>query len=222
VLAGEPDPAADGLRVGHHVVAEQGTCPATGRRRGAEDDPLAVELRGGLVSGSYGQAVTAMVGGPGSSTACRSARASCGSSSGRGLGAAALELTARHPYADAGYADFYHPGRWDCESDLVSIHQVGASVGEWDGTVGYARFTAPAAGSYLVVVNFSGYQQTMSLNGPWGTSTAHTATTSDSSAATAIWDGAAGQTLYCTFSSRSDDGYAGIAYLDSLQILTPA
>lgn len=144
---------------------------------------------------------------------------------GRDLGAVALELTARHPYADAGYADFYHPGRWDCESDLVymsSIHQVGASVGEWDGTVGYARFTAPAAGSYIVVVNFSGYQQTMRLNGPWGTSTAHSATTSDSAATTAIWDGAAGQTLYCTFSSRSDNGYAGIAYLDSFQIFTPA
>ncbi len=34
---------------------------------------------------------------------------------GRDLGTVALELTARHPYADAGYADFYHPGRWDCD-----------------------------------------------------------------------------------------------------------
>lgn len=143
----------------------------------------------------------------------------------RDLGALALELSARHPYADAGYADFYNPGRWDCESDLVymsAIHQVGPSVGEWEGTVGYVHFTAPAAGSFIVVVNFSGYQQTMSLSGPWGTSTAHSDTTSDSAAATAIWDGAAGQTLYCTFSSRSDNGYAGIAYLDSLQIFTPA
>ena len=144
---------------------------------------------------------------------------------GRDLGEVALELTARHPWAPTGYADFYAPGRWDCESDLVymsAIHQVGASVGEWEGTVGYARFTAPAQGSYIVVVNFSGYQQTMRLNGPWGTSTAHSATTSDSAAATAIWDGAAGQVLYCTFSSRSDSGFAGIAYLDSMQIFTPA
>ena len=144
---------------------------------------------------------------------------------GRNLGDVALELSARHPYAGAGYADFYQPGRWDCESDLVymlSIHQIGPSVGQWDGTVGYVRFTAPAASSYIVVVNFSGYQQTMSLNGPWGTSTAHSATTSDSAATTAIWDGAAGETLYCTFSSRSDDGHAGMAYLDSFQIFTPA
>lgn len=141
------------------------------------------------------------------------------------LGPLALELTARQPYADAGYADFYHPGRWDCDTNLVymsSIHQVGPSVGEWDGTVGYARFTAPATGSYIVVVNFSGYQQTMSLNGPWGTSTAHSATTSDSAAATALWAGTAGENLYCTFSSKSDSGYAGIAYLYSFQVFTPA
>ena len=141
----------------------------------------------------------------------------------RRLGAAMMELTARRPFSDAGWMDVYHPGRWDCESDLVymsSIVQVGASVGEWDGTVCYARFTAPSASGYLVVVNFSGYQQTMSLNGPWGTSTAHTATTSDAGASTALWNGNAGDTLFCTFSSRSDDGYAGIAYLDSFQILT--
>ena len=139
----------------------------------------------------------------------------------RDLGDLALELTARHPFADAGYADFYHPGRWDCETDLVymtSIHQIGPSVGEWDGTAAYARFTAPAAATYIVVVNFSGYQQTMSLNGPWGTSTAYTPTTSDSAAATAIWVAGAGEQLYCTFSSRADGGYSGIAYLDSFQI----
>jgi hypothetical protein len=137
------------------------------------------------------------------------------------LGELALELTARHPFADAGYVDFYAPGRWDCATDLVymtAIHQVGASVGEWEGTVGYARFTAPTAAPYIVVVNFSGYQQTMRLNGPWGTSTAHTATTSESAAATALWTGTAGETLYPTFSSRSDDGFSGIAYLDSFQI----
>src|SRR5512133_122206 len=96
------------------------------------------------------------------------------------LGDLALELTARYPFADAGYVDFYSPGRCDCETNLVymtAIHQVGASVGEWEGTVGYARFTAPADGPYIVIVNVSGYQQTMRLNGPWGTSTAHTATT---------------------------------------------
>lgn len=144
---------------------------------------------------------------------------------GRNLGTQMLNLTARHPYADAGYADFYQPGRWDCESDLVymeSIHQTGSSPGEWDGTAAYARFTPPRTGTYIVVVNFSGYQQTMSLYGPWGTTTAHCATTSDSAATTAVWNGTAGQTLYCTFSSRADSGYSGIAYLMSFQIFEAA
>lgn len=142
----------------------------------------------------------------------------------RDLGTLVLDLTARHPYADAGYMDMFHPGRWDCESDLVymtSIHQVGATPSEWDGTAAYARFTAPAAATYIVVVNFSGYQQTMSLNGPWGTSTAYTPTTSDTAAATALWTGTAGQTLYCTFSSKADGGDSGIAFLDSFQVYNP-
>lgn len=141
------------------------------------------------------------------------------------VGALVLELTARHPWAAEGYLDFYQPGRWDCEADLVymsSIHQVGASIGEWDGTAAYGRFTAPTAGTYIVVVNFSGHQQTMRLNGPWGTNTAYTATTSQSAAATAVWTGSAGEGLYFTFSSRADTGYAGTAYLDSVQIFRPA
>ncbi|OBH40401.1 hypothetical protein [Mycobacterium mantenii] len=144
---------------------------------------------------------------------------------GQNLGVQVLDLTARHPYADAGYADFYQPGRWDCESDLVymeSIHQTGSSPGEWDGTAAYARFKPAQTGTYIVVVNFSGYQQTMSLYGPWGTTTAYCATTSDSAATTAIWNGTAGQSLFCTFSSRADSGYSGIAYLLSFQIFKAA
>jgi hypothetical protein len=141
----------------------------------------------------------------------------------RGLGTPVIELTARHPFADNGWIDVYQPGRWDCESDAVylsSIVQVGPSPGEWDGSVCYARFTATAAGTYIVVVNFTGYQQTMSLNGPWGTTTAHTATTSDAGTTTALWTANAGDTLFCTFSSRSDSGYAGLSFLDSFQVFT--
>jgi hypothetical protein len=141
------------------------------------------------------------------------------------LGTAVLELTARHPYDSAGHADFYHPGRWDCESDLVymtSIHQVGSTPHEWDGTVGYAKFTPPAAGTHIVVVNFSGYQQTMRLSGPWGTTTAYSATTGGSAAVTAIWNAQAGESLHCSFSATADSGYAGIAYLDSFQVFTQA
>lgn len=141
----------------------------------------------------------------------------------RELAAVALELSARRPYAAAGYADFYNPGRWDCATDLVymsSIVQLGGP-GEWEGTVGYAQFTSPAVGGYIVVVNFSGWEQTMSLNGPWGRTTARSAA-GEPAAATALWNGAAGQTLYCSFTSRSDTGYAGIAFLDSFQIFKSA
>jgi|SRR5689334_23245024 len=142
------------------------------------------------------------------------------------LGNLELELTARHPYADAGYADYYHPGRWDCESNLVFMSSIvqGPSTGEWDGTVGYAQFKAPTAGNYIVVVNFSGYQQTMNLYGPWGTSSVHSGPSpSYSGATTALWSSAAaGETLYANFSSRQDDGYAGTAFLHSFQVFAIA
>jgi hypothetical protein len=130
---------------------------------------------------------------------------------------AAMTLTARHPFDPAGYMDVYHPGRWDCESNLVFmdvIRQVGQSAGEWDGSVVYARFTAPSAGSYLVVGNFSGYQITMNLSGPWGKTTAYCATTSDHAQATALWSGTAGGTL--SFTINMTGPYLG--YLESVQL----
>lgn len=74
----------------------------------------------------------------------------------------------------------------------------GPSPREWDGTGGYARFTAPAAGSYIVVVNFSGYQQGMSLNGH-GHEHRPQRHSSGCASATAVWDRAAGQTLHSAF-----------------------
>lgn len=132
-------------------------------------------------------------------------------------GTPAMSLTARHPHDPAGLMDVYHPGRWDCSSNLVFmdvIRQVGPSVGEWDGSVVYARFTAPSSGTYLVVGNFSGYQITMNLNGPWGKSTAYCATTSDHVQATALWTGTAGGTL--SFTINMNGPYLG--YLESIQI----
>jgi len=130
---------------------------------------------------------------------------------------AAMSLTARHPYDPAGFMDVYHPGRWDCESDLVFmdvIRQVGPSVGEWDGSVVYARFKAPSNGTYLVVGNFSGYQITMNLQGPWGSSTAYCATTSDHAQATALWAGTAGGSLSFTINMTGPI----IGYLESAQV----
>lgn len=128
-----------------------------------------------------------------------------------------MSLSARHPYDAAGFMDVYKPGRWDCESNLVFmdvIRQVGPSVGEWHGTVVYARFTATSNSTYMVVGNFSGYQITMNLHGPWGNNTAYCPTTSDHAQAIAFWDGTAGQTLFFTINLTGPI----IGYLESVQI----
>jgi hypothetical protein len=128
----------------------------------------------------------------------------------------AMELTARHPFDPAGFMDSYHPGRWDCEYNLVfmtGIHSTGPSIGMWDGTVMYVRFKAASSGTYLVVGNFSGYQTTMNLNGPWGNTSAYSPTTSTSAAVTALWTGTAGQQLFFTMSCLGI-----IGYLESIQI----
>jgi hypothetical protein len=132
-------------------------------------------------------------------------------------GTATMALTARHPYDAVGYMDVYRPGRWDCQSNLVFmdvIRQVGPSPGEWDGSVVYARFTAPSTGNYLVVGNFSGYQITMNLSGPWGKNTAYCPTTSDHAQATALWSGTAGGTLFFTINLTGPI----IGYLESVQV----
>jgi len=129
---------------------------------------------------------------------------------------AVMTLTARHPYDPAGFMDVYKPGRWDCESNLVFMNVIvqGASPGEWDGTAVYARFTAPSAGKYLFIGNFSGHQITLNLGGPWGTSTGYCPTTADHAQATALSNMTAGQTVFfgCTMT-----GWI-IGYLESLQV----
>jgi hypothetical protein len=127
-----------------------------------------------------------------------------------------LRLSARTPWhATLGRLDSFEPGRWDTELDLVfmlAIRQVGQSPGEWDGTVVYGHFVPPAAGHYLLVGNFSGYETTMSMTGPWGVSTAYTATTSDHHQVSALWTGSEefDFSLSCTG--------AGMGYLESLQV----
>lgn len=109
------------------------------------------------------------------------------------IGSLLMELSARQPYdAARGNMDVYHPGRWDTTSNLIFMNpivQTGPSPGEWDGTVIYASFTPPQDGSYLIVGNFSGFDTTMRLFGPWGTQTAHTNQTSDAGAVVALWSG---------------------------------
>lgn len=127
-----------------------------------------------------------------------------------------LKLTAREPYDNAaGRIDVYRPGRWDTEIDLVFMSPIvtGQSPGEWEGTVAYAKFTAPTTGSFLVACNFSGYKITMAMHGPWGHNTAYCATPQDSSAVTALWNGVAGESLYFTASCTG----TGVGYLESIQ-----
>ncbi|QEN12589.1 hypothetical protein ACRDU6_07775 [Mycolicibacterium sp. ELW1] len=164
------------------------------------------------------------------------------------LGELVLDLTARHPYADIGWMDFYQPGRWDCESDSVYMSTIrvnppGSST-NWDGTVGYGHFTAPADNLYVVVLNFSGYStsQCMSLRGPWGKATANLPAASyDASghllprtaAVRAVWDARAGEKGWCDFSAVTGStasvilpGYVDLGiplvFFHSLQIYTAA
>jgi hypothetical protein len=128
-----------------------------------------------------------------------------------------VELSARHPYDDATAAriDSYHPGRWDTESNLVfmsPIVQTGASVGEWDGTVIYAAFPNLASGVYLVSGVFSGYDITMSLFGPWGTTTAYNPTTNISSVVLA--QASVDQGLFFSMNCKG----SGLGYLSALQL----
>lgn len=142
----------------------------------------------------------------------------------RGLGAKAfdlpgaplLELSARQPYdAARGNMDVYHPGRWDTSSNLIFMNpivQTGPSPGEWDGTVIYASFNPPQNGTYLVVGNFSGFDTTMRLFGPWGTQTAHTGQVTDAGAVVALWNG--GDPLFFTMSCLAPI----IGYTASIQV----
>jgi hypothetical protein len=132
--------------------------------------------------------------------------------------APAMRLTARQPYTAAGFMDVYKPGRWDCESDLVFMDVIvsGPSPGEWDGTAVYGRFQAPAAGNYLVVGTFSGYQITMNLGGPWGTNSAYCPTTSDTMTVSAFWPATAGETLSFGLSCTGPI----LGYLESIQVIS--
>jgi hypothetical protein len=126
-------------------------------------------------------------------------------------------LTPRHPYDENSKAriDSYHPGRWDTESDLVYMNpivQTGPSPGEWDGTVIYASLPNLGAGSYLVSGVFSGYDTTMSLHGPWGTTTAYNAQTSTTSTVLAMVTG--GQGLFFTLNCKG----TGLGYLSAIEI----
>ena len=135
-----------------------------------------------------------------------------------------MELTARNPYdAARGNIDVFKPGRWDTSSNLIymdSLRQVGDRVGEWDGSQAYVSFAPPAAGTYVIVGHFTGYQTTMHLNGPWGTNTAYTAQTSDAGAVLAIWSG--NQKFQFTLNCTVPDNGWGIGYLESIQVLAVA
>lgn len=132
-----------------------------------------------------------------------------------------MEISPRHPYDPLGLMDVYKPGRWDCTSNLLFMETIvtGGSPGVWDGTVVYANFKATQAGAYLIVGNFSGYQITMQLHGPWGNNTAYTATTSDRGAVIALWTAsAANQSVYFTMNCITGNNQLGMGYLESIQV----
>lgn len=135
-------------------------------------------------------------------------------------GPLAMRLTCRAPWQDGiGGMDFYQPGRWDTESDMVFMTAIvdGPSPGMWDGTAGYAHFTPPAPGNYLVAWLFTGNGTTASMYGPWGTAS-HSVPSGNhpvGGTVTALWSCAAGDPpLYFSFNLR--EGIIG--YLNALEV----
>jgi|GEM_PF-7012900 len=124
-------------------------------------------------------------------------------------------LNARTPWIDEANADFYHPGRWDTTYNSVfceSIHQVGSTPSEWDGTVGYVKFTPPAAGKYLILTHFTGYKAVCNVRGPWGTSSGTTQATSDDGLVTTLYTATNTTPLNFTFSFASQTNQETMGY----------
>jgi hypothetical protein len=131
-----------------------------------------------------------------------------------------LSLTARHPYDSAlGRIDMYRPGRWDTEWNLVFMEHVitGPLPGQWDGSAGYVKFAPPSSGKYLVVGLFSGYDTTMTLDGPWGKVSDHTAVTSDYGVVSTVWSASGGTSLYFNFACTNPANSYGMGYLSAIQ-----
>jgi hypothetical protein len=133
-----------------------------------------------------------------------------------------MELTARQPYdAPRGNIDVYQPGRWDTTYNLIfmdTIRQVGPDPGEWDGSASYIEFKPVSSGIYLIVGNFTGYQTTAHLVGPWGENTAYTAQTSDSGVVVALYETDQEFEFNLTFTAP-DNGYS-IGYIESIQVFS--
>ena len=115
------------------------------------------------------------------------------------------------------------PARWDTSSNLIfmeTIRQVGPSPGEWEGSAASVNFKPPSAGTFLIVGNFTGYETTMHLHGPWGETTAYTALTSDSEAVLALWTG--DQELWFDMNCTAPDNGYRIGYIESIQVFAVA
>ncbi|MCU1260905.1 MAG: hypothetical protein JWO80_3790 [Bryobacterales bacterium] len=114
-----------------------------------------------------------------------------------------MQLSARQPYDSVnGLVDMYQPGRWDATSDLIYmqpiVHPNPASPGEWTGSAGYITFHPPSSGTYVMMVHFFGYQVTMSLNGPAGTTTASSFSNTPAAVAMLFSGGPTGFSFACT------------------------
>lgn len=133
-----------------------------------------------------------------------------------------MELTARQPYnATFGNIDVFQPGRWDTTYNLIfmdTIRQIGPSPGEWDGSASYIEFKPASAGTYLCVGNFTGYQTTAHLYGPWGETTAYTAQTSDSGVVAELYT--TGQPFQFNLNFTVPNNDYGIGYIDSVQVFS--
>jgi hypothetical protein len=127
-----------------------------------------------------------------------------------------VEWTARSPYdATLGQIYAFHASRWDTVVDLVYMYpmrQTGSGLGEFDGTVVYADFNAPSAGSYLIVAHYAGENTTIRLRGPWGTVVRSMPAGSNADVVSATWTGSGALHFTLTFQG------VWLGYLASVQV----
>jgi hypothetical protein len=125
------------------------------------------------------------------------------------------KIDARTPWKPEAGIDVYHSGRWDTTYNSVfftGIHSTGPSVGEWDGTVGYVSFKPPSTGTYLIVTRFTGYKIQCNVNGPWGTNSATTNSTSDDGIVSTLYNATSTNKLSFTFSFKTTATGWGMGY----------
>lgn len=122
---------------------------------------------------------------------------------GAGTPVSVVRLSARAPWFD-GLAALYcfNASRWDSPADQVYCAPNQAPAGSWDGTVVYVDFTAPAVGTYQIVVSYGGKNAVTHVRGPWGVTSKSMPAGSESDTVGISWTGSGQLWFTISFSGQ--------------------